>query len=158
MIDPGGRPQAGPAAHGENPSPRENRHDMITDIASYLRYSQLERVGETAVRAPASPAQSAVRGEASEGGRSLCLVPVTEDALALWDTWVGMGGEGIVLKERASAYRPGLRSPAWLKLKPKLTLTATVTGGSSERIAWVPSPVFLVAGPPWIRPCRGDTW
>jgi ATP dependent DNA ligase domain len=61
---------------------------------------------------------------------------VTEDALALWDTWVGMGGEGIVLKERASAYRPGLRSPAWLKLKPKLTLTATVTGGSSERIAW----------------------
>jgi ATP-dependent DNA ligase len=63
-------------------------------------------------------------------------VPVTEDALALWDTWVGMGGEGIVLNERASASRPGLRSPAWLKLKPKLTLTATVTGGSSERIAW----------------------
>ena len=29
-----------------------------------------ERVGVTAVRAPALPAQSAVRGEASEGGRS----------------------------------------------------------------------------------------
>src|SRR6185295_6600968 len=28
------------------------------------------RVGVTAVRAPASPAQSGVRGEASEGGRS----------------------------------------------------------------------------------------
>jgi hypothetical protein len=27
-----------------------------------------------------------------------------------------MGGEGIVLKETASLYRPGLRSAAWLKL------------------------------------------
>jgi bifunctional non-homologous end joining protein LigD len=31
----------------------------------------------------------------------VCLVPVTEDAAALWDTWVGQGGEGIVLKERS---------------------------------------------------------
>jgi bifunctional non-homologous end joining protein LigD len=61
-------------------------------------------------------------------------VPVTEDAPALWDTWVGMGGDGIVLKERTSLYRPGVRSQAWLKLKPKLTLEVVVTGGSSERI------------------------
>jgi bifunctional non-homologous end joining protein LigD len=45
---------------------------------------------------------------------SVCLVPVTEDAFALWDTWVGQGGEGIVLKERTSVYRPGIRSPARL--------------------------------------------
>jgi ATP-dependent DNA ligase len=67
---------------------------------------------------------------------SVCLVPVTEDAPALWDTWVGIGGEGIVLKERTSLYRPGIRSPAWLKLKPKLTLDVLVTGGSAERIRW----------------------
>ena len=47
----------------------------------------------------------------------ICLVPVFDDALALWDTWVGMGGEGIVLKERTSLYHPGIRSPAWLKLR-----------------------------------------
>ena len=28
------------------------------------------------------------------------------------------------------------RSPAWLKLKPKLTLDVRVTGGSGDRIAW----------------------
>ena len=50
------------------------------------------------------------------------LVPVTEDAAGLYETWVAMGGEGIVLKETTSLYRPGLRSAAWLKLKPKLTL------------------------------------
>jgi hypothetical protein len=66
----------------------------------------------------------------------VCLVPVTADAPTLWDTWVGMGGEGIVLKERTSLYRRGVRSPAWLKLKPKLTLDVDVTGGSAERIAW----------------------
>lgn len=47
-----------------------------------------------------------------------------------------MGGEGIVLKDPASLYRPGERSPAWLKLKPKLTLDVIVTGGSAERMAW----------------------
>jgi ATP-dependent DNA ligase len=66
----------------------------------------------------------------------VCLVPVTEDAPALWDTWVGQGGEGIVLKERTSLYRPGVRSPAWLKLKPKLSLDVVVTGGSTDRVRW----------------------
>jgi hypothetical protein len=61
---------------------------------------------------------------------------VTDDAPALWDAWIGMGGEGIVLKERISVYRPGMRSPAWLNLKPKLSLEVVVTGGSAERIAW----------------------
>jgi ATP-dependent DNA ligase len=66
----------------------------------------------------------------------IAMVPVSEDAPTLYETWVGMGGEGIVLKDPASIYRPGERSPAWLKLKPKLTLAVKVTGGSAERIAW----------------------
>jgi len=41
-----------------------------------------------------------------------------------------------VLKEPASIYRPGIRSPAWLKVKPKVTLEIVVTGGSSEPIIW----------------------
>jgi ATP-dependent DNA ligase len=40
------------------------------------------------------------------------VVPYTDDAPALWDTWIGMGGEGIVLKDRGSIYRPGVRSVA----------------------------------------------
>ena len=64
------------------------------------------------------------------------LVPVTADAATLYETWVGWGGEGIVLKEPTSGYRPGIRSPAWLKVKPKVTLEVIVTGGSSEPIPW----------------------
>ena len=73
----------------------------------------------------------------------IAVVPVTDDAPTLYETWVGMGGEGIVLKDPASLYRPGERSPAWLKLKPKLTLDAKVMGGSGERMAWgEPAPVW----------------
>src|SRR6185503_8980940 len=53
----------------------------------------------------------------------------------MYETWVGMGGEGNVLKDPASLYSPGERSPAWLELKPKLTLDVTVTGRSDQRIA-----------------------
>lgn len=45
-------------------------------------------------------------------------------------------------KDPASPYRPGGRSPAWLKLEPKLTLEVVVTGGSAKGIAcgdWVRS-------------------
>jgi bifunctional non-homologous end joining protein LigD len=64
------------------------------------------------------------------------LVPVTEDAATLYETWVGWGGEGIVRKQPTSIYRPGIRSPAWLKVKPKLALVVIVTGGSPELIPW----------------------
>ena len=37
-------------------------------------------------------------------------------------------------KEPTSIYSPGIRSPAWLKVKPKVTLEVVVTGGSSEPI------------------------
>ena len=50
---------------------------------------------------------------------------------------MGQGGEGIVLKERISPYCPGVRSPAWLKLKPTLSLEVVVTGGAAERFGGV---------------------
>jgi len=34
-------------------------------------------------------------------------------------TWVGWGGESIVLKDRRAPYRPGERSPEWLKVKQR---------------------------------------
>jgi hypothetical protein len=54
----------------------------------------------------------------------------------LYETWIAMGGEGIVVKEPGSIYRPGIRSTAWLKLKPKITFVALVTGGSPVPISW----------------------
>jgi len=46
------------------------------------------------------------------------------------------GGEGIVLKDRRSPYRPGLRSPDWLKVKHRQTLTVHVEAGDPELVRW----------------------
>ncbi len=68
---------------------------------------------------------------------NVTIVPTTENAADLWDAWVTRGGgEGILLKEPGSLYYPGQRSPAWLKVKNRLTLEVTVTGGSSEPVPW----------------------
>jgi ATP-dependent DNA ligase len=54
-------------------------------------------------------------------------VPVTDDPHRMWAEWVvTRGGEGIVLKQRRSLYKPGLRSRRWWKAKHKLTLTLEV--------------------------------
>jgi hypothetical protein len=41
-----------------------------------------------------------------------------------------------VLKERRAPYRPGVRSPAWLKVKHRLTLRVQVLGGSPALVKW----------------------
>ena len=42
----------------------------------------------------------------------ICLVPVAEDAPALWDTWVGQGGEGIVGAQSPRDGQPDIRAEA----------------------------------------------
>jgi len=68
-------------------------------------------------------------------------VPIIEDVARLYETWVGWGGEGIVLKEPGSIYRPGIRSPAWLKVKPKLTLEITQ---AMKQLGWVDGQNILI--------------
>jgi ATP-dependent DNA ligase len=67
----------------------------------------------------------------------IAVVPVSDDAARLWALWVGQqGGEGIVLKERWAPYRPGVRSPAWLKAKHRLTLRVCLLAGEPELVRW----------------------
>jgi ATP-dependent DNA ligase len=68
------------------------------------------------------------------------VVPVSDDAQHLWRVWVvdmgGEGGEGIVLKDRRSSYRPGVRSRAWWKAKHKLILPVEVLHCAPELVPW----------------------
>jgi hypothetical protein len=49
---------------------------------------------------------------------------------------VEWGGEGIVLKDRRSAYKPGTRSASWWKVKHKLVLPVDVVRRAPELVAW----------------------
>jgi ATP-dependent DNA ligase len=50
--------------------------------------------------------------------------PSAEQIKELWDK----GAEGVILKEKNSPYKPGWRSPDWLKIKIEFYTTGTVTG------------------------------
>ena len=62
------------------------------------------------------------------------IVPVTDDGRSALRVVDRHGRRGDVLKDPAPLYRPDERSPAWLKLKPKLTLQVIATGGSARRV------------------------
>jgi ATP-dependent DNA ligase len=50
-------------------------------------------------------------------------------------SWSG-GGESIVLKDRRSVYRAGVRSRSWWKAKHKLTLPVEVLQCASALVRW----------------------
>src|SRR5262249_13038653 len=107
------------------------------------RRHELSRVRSPHAQCPGRHAGAVERSPEAARGAPWDAHPATRRPVAgyrgrrdPYDTWVGWGGEGIVLKEPNSIYRPGIRSPAWLKVKPKVTLEVVVTGGSSEAIAW----------------------
>jgi len=52
------------------------------------------------------------------------LAPSWAGVLAIWKR----GGEGVILKRTSSTYRPGYRSPDWLKVKEAHAATLTIIG------------------------------
>src|SRR5207248_902021 len=58
---------------------------------------------------------------------------VETDGVALFERARSLGVEGIVGKRAASLYRPGVRSPDWVKVKSWLTQTCVIAGYTAGR-------------------------
>ncbi|MFF1529083.1 DNA ligase [Cellulomonas sp. NPDC058312] len=58
--------------------------------------------------------------------------PVYEDGDLLWEATLAQGLEGVVAKRARSPYRPGVRSPDWVKAVHRRTRTALVGGWRPE--------------------------
>ena len=122
-ADPRGSIGAGcPAADGiQSVLAAWGRRDAVT---TFLAFDVLALDGREVMREPWVDRRKRLEdiGAALDSKR-IAVVRVSVDANRLWSLWVGQqGGEGIVLKERRASYRPGVRSPAWLKVKHRLTL------------------------------------
>lgn len=96
-------------------------------------------------------------GPGSSAGRDRIAVPpawLGEGAAAM--TWTaGMGLEGVMAKRLASRYRPGVRSPDWIKIKHQLTADVTVGGWVSADAegVWLKSLLIGVPEPAGLRYC-----
>ncbi len=66
--------------------------------------------------------------EAVEEGERLRVCFHTQEGRELWESVKKMGLEGVMGKRKDSPYRPGVRSPDWLKLKAVKTLDAVILG------------------------------
>jgi DNA ligase D-like protein (predicted ligase) len=66
--------------------------------------------------------------EEVEEGERIRLCYHTREGKGLWEKAREMGLEGIMGKREDSPYRPGVRSPDWLKVKNTKTLDAVILG------------------------------
>jgi len=83
--------------------------------------------------------------------------PVFDDVDAALAASEQFGLEGVVAKDPASRYRPGLRSPAWLKLKHTRMQEAVIVGirpGKGDRESTLGSLLLAVPGPSPARELR----
>src|SRR2546427_7908734 len=76
--------------------------------------------------------------DAIKKGSAYRVSEVVEDGAAFFDAVKQMGLEGIMAKQRGSAYLPGKRSESWLKIKIRQTLECVIIGytrGQGDRQA-----------------------
>ncbi|HKS38949.1 MAG TPA: non-homologous end-joining DNA ligase [Verrucomicrobiae bacterium] len=66
--------------------------------------------------------------DAIKKGSPYRVSEVVEDGAAFFEAVKQMGLEGIMAKQRNSAYLPGKRSDAWLKIKTRQTLECVIVG------------------------------
>jgi hypothetical protein len=107
-------------------------------VTCFVAFDVLQVAGQDVMREPWTDRRKRLEDlRAALESTRVAIVPVFDDAARLWALWVGeQGGEGIVLKERSAPYRPGRRSPAWLKVKDRVVLEVLVEDGNPELIRW----------------------
>jgi ATP-dependent DNA ligase len=69
-----------------------------------------------------------LRSALDEGQTWVTTVESTAVTHAAVQAVMQRGGEGVILKRVESCYRPGMRSPDWLKVKARQSATLTLTG------------------------------
>lgn len=63
-----------------------------------------------------------------EASECIQVVHADDDGVAMYAAALATGLEGVVGKRKESRYRPGVRSPDWLKIKPSKTAKFVVVG------------------------------
>ncbi|KAF0194252.1 MAG: DNA ligase (ATP) [Bacillota bacterium] len=94
----------------------------------YIIFDILQLDGQTIATTPLEERLSLLRRYVRPDGENVTLIEDFPDGLALYAATKEMGMEGIVAKEKASAYLSGERTSLWQKIKHRLRETFIVLG------------------------------
>ncbi len=108
--------------------PREIEHEAArTPVHLYL-FDVLSVNGRDVASLPLSERRELLEALAADAGAPVVVPPVFDDVDAAVATSGRFGLEGVVVKDPGSAYRRGVRSEQWLKVKHSRTQEVVIGG------------------------------
>jgi bifunctional non-homologous end joining protein LigD len=131
--------------------PREIEREVVRTPIVYLLFDLLRLDGHDLTGMPLRQRRTLLQDVAGDLDAPVRIPPVFDDldaALAASDEF---GLEGVVVKDPASRYRPGIRSPGWLKLKHTRMQEGVIVGirpGKGDRAGSIGSLLLAVAETP----------
>lgn len=131
--------------------PREIEREVVRTPVVYLLFDLLRLDGHDLTGMPLQQRRTLLQDLASDLDAPVRIPPVFDDldaALAASDEF---GLEGVVVKDPDSRYRPGVRSPSWLKIKHTRMQEAVIVGirpGKGDRKGTIGSLLLAVPDAP----------
>ncbi len=107
---------------------REIEREVIRTPIVYYLFDLLRLDGHDLTGLPLRDRRALLETLAEGSDAPIVVPPVFEDLDAALETSRAFALEGVVAKESGSAYRPGVRSGSWLKLKHTRTQEAVIVG------------------------------
>ncbi len=108
--------------------PREIEREVVRTPIVYLIFDLLRLDGHDLTALPLRDRRTLLEDLVHDLDAPVQVPPVFDDLDAALAASAQFGLEGVVVKDPASRYRPGVRSPSWLKLKHTRTQEAVIVG------------------------------
>ncbi len=134
--------------------PREIEREVVRTPIVYLVFDLLRLDGHDLTGMPLSQRRTLLEDVVSDLDAPVRVPPVFDDVDAALAASREFGLEGVVVKDRGSRYRPGQRSPSWMKVKLTLMQEAVIVGirpGKGDREGTIGSLLLAVPDPTGLR-------
>ncbi|MBO9627628.1 MAG: non-homologous end-joining DNA ligase [Microbacterium sp.] len=127
--------------------PREIEREVVRTPIVYLVFDLLRLDGHDLTDMPLSQRRTLLEDVVSDLDAPMRVPPVFDDVDAALAASREFGLEGVVVKDSGSRYRPGQRSPSWMKVKHTRMQEAVIVGirpGKGDREGTIGSLLLAV--------------
>jgi bifunctional non-homologous end joining protein LigD len=95
---------------------------------TYIVFDILKKGKKSLLDLPLTERRKILKQAVREGTHVILSVPVESRGVDYFHAAIAQGLEGVMAKRKDSLYEPGLRSPAWLRIKRRKTCDCVIAG------------------------------